>query len=192
MDEDAPTAPADSLARMEALVAASGPDVRTEGRAAGTRCRPRWTWPRPHHQEALTNVSRHSGAGAARLTVTHGSGKIVIRVEDDGPGATFTGGTGFGLQGMRERATALGGTLEAGPRPGGGFQVVAARYPLNAGPRSERSAMIRTVLADDQALVRAGFRALLERRAGHRGGRRGGRRRRGRGLARRDCGPTSC
>ncbi|MEU7833870.1 sensor histidine kinase [Nonomuraea sp. NPDC049129] len=131
VDEGAPTAPADSLARMEALVAASGLDVRTElsgpldevpaevDLAAARIIR-----------EALTNVSRHSGADTARLTVTNESGNIVIRVEDDGPGATFTGGTGFGLQGMRERATALGGTLEAGPRPDGGFQVVA-HLPLN-------------------------------------------------------------
>ncbi|MFG1685491.1 histidine kinase [Nonomuraea sp. NPDC049269] len=131
VDEGAPTAPADSLARMEALVAGSGLDVRTElsGRLdevptevdlAATRI----------IREALTNVSRHSGADAARLTVTNESGHIVIRVEDDGPGATFTDGTGYGLQGMRERATALGGTLEAGPRPDGGFLVVAD-LPLN-------------------------------------------------------------
>ncbi|HUR03861.1 MAG TPA: histidine kinase [Nonomuraea sp.] len=131
VDEGAPTAPADSLARMEALVAATGLDVRTElsGRLdevptevdlAATRI----------IREALTNVSRHSGTAEARLSVTNQSGHIVIRVEDDGPGATFADGSGFGLQGMRERATALGGTLEAGPRPDGGFLVVAD-LPLN-------------------------------------------------------------
>ena len=40
----------------------------------------------------------------------------MIRVEDAGPGVTFTEGSGFGLQGMRERATALGGSLDAGPQ----------------------------------------------------------------------------
>ncbi|MEU7743655.1 sensor histidine kinase [Nonomuraea sp. NPDC049158] len=132
VDEDAPTAPADSLARMEALVAGSGLDVRTElsGRLDEVPAEVDLAAARII-REALTNVSRHSGADTARLTVTHESGHIVIRVEDDGPGATFTGGTGFGLQGMRERATALGGTLEAGPRPDGGFQVVA-HLPLNA------------------------------------------------------------
>ncbi|MGP4094986.1 sensor histidine kinase [Nonomuraea sp. KM90] len=130
VDEDAPTAPADSLARVEALVAASGLDVRTklsgpldalptEVDLAGARI----------VREALTNVSRHSGTDRATLTITNASGNIVIRVEDDGPGAAFDGGSGFGLQGMRERATALGGTLEAGPRPEGGFHV-AARLPL--------------------------------------------------------------
>ncbi|MGP3959229.1 sensor histidine kinase [Nonomuraea sp. 3N208] len=131
VDEDAPTAPADSLTRVDALVAASGLEVRTElsgpldavptevDLAAARIIR-----------EALTNVSRHSGTKQATLTVTNTSGNIMIRVEDEGPGASYDGGSGFGLQGMRERASALGGTLEAGPRPEGGFHVVA-RLPLN-------------------------------------------------------------
>ncbi|MEV6040091.1 sensor histidine kinase [Nonomuraea sp. NPDC052116] len=135
VDEDAPTAPADSLARVDALVAASGLEVRTdlsgpldavptEVDLAAARI----------VREALTNVSRHSGAKQATLTINNTSGNIMIRVEDDGPGATYDGGSGFGLQGMRERATALGGTLEAGPRPEGGFSVVA-RLPLGNGAR---------------------------------------------------------
>ncbi|MGI5286045.1 sensor histidine kinase [Nonomuraea polychroma] len=131
VDEDAPTTPADSLARVYALVAASGLEVRTELSGpldavptevdlAATRI----------IREALTNVSRHSGSNQATLTITNASGNIMIRVEDEGPGATYDGGSGFGLQGMRERASALGGTLEAGPRPEGGFRVVA-RLPLN-------------------------------------------------------------
>ncbi|MEV1169314.1 sensor histidine kinase [Nonomuraea sp. NPDC049784] len=131
VDEDAPTTPADSLARVEALVAASGLEVRTElsgpldavptevDLAAARIVR-----------EALTNVSRHSGTTQATLTITNASGNIMIRVEDDGPGATYDEGSGFGLQGMRERAMALGGTLEAGSRPEGGFRVVA-HLPLN-------------------------------------------------------------
>ena len=55
---------------------------------------------------------------------------------------------------MRERTAAIGGTLQAGPRPEGGFRV-----------RREAAAVIRVVLADDQALVRAGFRALLDAQA---------------------------
>ncbi|WP_250907542.1 sensor histidine kinase [Nonomuraea sp. NEAU-A123] len=131
VDEGAPTAPADSLARMEALVAGTGVDVRTElsGRLDGVPTEVDLAATRII-REALTNVSRHSGAAEARLSVTNQSGHIVIRVEDDGPGATFTDGSGFGLQGMRERAGALGGTLEAGPRPDGGFLVVAD-LPLN-------------------------------------------------------------
>ncbi|MGR6914128.1 sensor histidine kinase [[Actinomadura] parvosata] len=131
VDEDAPVAPADSLARVDALVAASGLKVRThlsgpldalptEVDLAAARI----------VREALTNVSRHSGTEQATLTITHKSGNIIVTVEDDGPGATYDGGSGFGIQGMRERATALGGTLEAGPRPEGGFRVTA-RLPVN-------------------------------------------------------------
>ncbi|WP_235854722.1 sensor histidine kinase [Nonomuraea aridisoli] len=131
VDEDAPTAPADSLARVDALVAESGLDVRTElsgpldalptevDLAAARIVR-----------ESLTNVSRHSGTDKATLTIRHTSGNIMICVEDEGPGASYDGGSGFGLLGMRERATALGGALEAGPRPEGGFRVTA-RLPLS-------------------------------------------------------------
>lgn len=131
VDEDAPTAPADSLSRVAALVAASGLDVRTE--LAGTLDEVPVEVDRAATRiirEALTNVSRHSAARQARLSVSNTSGNLMIRVEDDGPGTAFTEGAGFGLLGMRERATALGGTLDAGPGPDGGFRVVAA-LPLN-------------------------------------------------------------
>jgi signal transduction histidine kinase len=77
-------------------------------------------------QEALTNVLKHAGAGAhteVRLG-TDRSG-IVVEVVDDGHGASVLPGAGHGLVGMRERALLLGGTLDAAPRPGGGFRVVA-------------------------------------------------------------------
>lgn len=78
-------------------------------------------------QEALTNIIRHSTARSAELvldwTSPHG---LTVRVDDPGPaGSADAGGTGSGLVGMRERAAALGGTLEAGPRESGGFQVLA-------------------------------------------------------------------
>ncbi|GAA3256493.1 sensor histidine kinase [Nonomuraea helvata] len=131
VDEDAPTRPAGSLARVDALVAASGLEVRTElsGPLDAVPAEVDLAAVRII-SESLTNVSRHSGTTQATLTINNASGNIMICVEDDGPGATYDEGSGFGLQGMRERATALGGTLEAGPRAEGGFRVVA-HLPLN-------------------------------------------------------------
>jgi signal transduction histidine kinase len=82
-------------------------------------------------QEALTNVMRHAHAATVRVHVVYGSGELRIRIEDDGGGPQAKGEEpwGNGLSGMRERAAALGGELEAGPRAGGGFQVLA-RFPL--------------------------------------------------------------
>lgn len=84
-------------------------------------------------QEALTNVVRHARA-ARRVTVevTADAGSLGIRVTDDGNPADRAGPPGHGLLGMRERAAAAGGTLEAGPLPGGGWQVRAS-LPLAAG-----------------------------------------------------------
>ncbi|MFJ9431265.1 sensor histidine kinase [Streptomyces sp. NPDC101490] len=77
-------------------------------------------------QEALTNVVRHSGSRTARVRIAHGSGVLALTVDDDGPATgTEEGGSGNGLAGMRERAAALGGTIEAGARPDGGFRVHA-------------------------------------------------------------------
>nr|WP_188286008.1 sensor histidine kinase [Streptomyces sp. CBMA29] len=77
-------------------------------------------------QEALTNIVRHSGSRAARIRLGYRPGSVEVTVEDDGPAVAGgeTGG-GNGLVGMRERTAALGGTLEAGPRPDGGFRVRA-------------------------------------------------------------------
>ncbi|WP_259401516.1 sensor histidine kinase [Microbispora sp. H13382] len=91
-------------------------------------------------QEALTNVARHAGPASASVHVGYRPGALVVRVEDDGrglpdvpagperPGAA---GTGVGLTGMRERVSALGGRLQAGPGPEGGF-TVHAELPLTA------------------------------------------------------------
>jgi len=77
-------------------------------------------------QEALTNVVRHSGSRHARVRLDHDKDALRLRVDDDGPATgADAGGSGNGLAGMRERAAALGGTIEAGPRPDGGFRVLA-------------------------------------------------------------------
>ena len=75
-------------------------------------------------QESLTNVVRHAHTSAARVRVHFGPDTLVVGVEDDGRG-TRNGADGYGLTGMRERVAAVGGTLNAGAAPGGGFRVHA-------------------------------------------------------------------
>jgi signal transduction histidine kinase len=76
-------------------------------------------------QESLTNVVRHARATAAKVALRYDDAALVLSVEDDGRGANGGGDDGHGLAGMRERAAAVGGTVEAGPAPGRGFRVVA-------------------------------------------------------------------
>ncbi|GAA4207209.1 sensor histidine kinase [Microbispora amethystogenes] len=78
-------------------------------------------------QEALTNAIKHGGPGTrARVEMTYGPGLIELRVSDDGRGAAAPRVVGgHGLIGMRERVAMYGGSVEAAPRSGGGFQVVA-------------------------------------------------------------------
>ncbi|TDD56464.1 sensor histidine kinase [Nonomuraea terrae] len=81
-------------------------------------------------QEALTNVTRHAGGGAASVRIDYGGAELVVQVEDDGRATPDEPPVpGVGLTGMRERVTALGGRLLAGPRPEGGF-TVRAELPL--------------------------------------------------------------
>jgi signal transduction histidine kinase len=78
-------------------------------------------------QESLTNVCKHVGATDVRLTLRRDPETLTIIVENEGPPAVENGapaGT-HGIVGMRERVTAVGGTLLAGPRPAGGFRVAA-------------------------------------------------------------------
>jgi signal transduction histidine kinase len=74
-------------------------------------------------QESLTNVVRHAQATRATVRVRYEPRTVVVEIEDDGRGGAA--GAGHGLLGMRERAAAVGGALEAGPGPGGGFRVHA-------------------------------------------------------------------
>ncbi|MFC7613295.1 sensor histidine kinase [Actinokineospora soli] len=75
-------------------------------------------------QESLTNVARHAGSATARVRIDRRPDTLVVQVDDDGA-ATTDVTPGVGLLGMRERVTALGGTLRAAPRDGGGFTVRA-------------------------------------------------------------------
>jgi signal transduction histidine kinase len=134
--EQAPRSPTSTLARLDELVSqssAAGLEVRveTEGEVR----------PLPFGvdvaafrivQEALTNVTRHARGAVATVRVTYADSLLTVQVEDDGAGSPTRGsaGTGKGIVGMRERVGALGGELQAGPRPGGGFRV-QARLPLD-------------------------------------------------------------
>jgi signal transduction histidine kinase len=78
-------------------------------------------------QEALTNAHRHAGPGATvDVQVMCAAAEVTVEVSDDGRGASSGNGDGgYGLVGMRERATAAGGSFRAGPRRGGGWSVTA-------------------------------------------------------------------
>lgn len=99
-------------------------------------------------QESLTNVLRHANTDAASVRLQRVGDVLVLEVADRGAGGLAPGdeesgavekerppGSGTGIPGMRRRAEDLGGTLEAGPRPGGGF-VVRARLPVDDLPGS--------------------------------------------------------
>ncbi|MGW1892045.1 sensor histidine kinase [Streptomyces sp. NPDC002004] len=88
-------------------------------------------------QEALTNTRKHGGPNAgASVRLVYFDDGLGLLVEDDGKGAPHelyeeggADGKGHGLIGMRERIGMVGGTLDAGPRPGGGFRI-SALLPL--------------------------------------------------------------
>jgi signal transduction histidine kinase len=127
-DDTAPTAPALDLEALPGLLdrarsagLRTDADLRIEGTAVpsaigGAAFR--------IVQEALTNVLRHADASAARVCVRADGRALEIEVTDDGRGDTVAA-AGLGLRGMAERAMALGGHLEAGPREEGGWRVHA-------------------------------------------------------------------
>jgi signal transduction histidine kinase len=132
-DETAPRQPAPGLSQLDVLVESTQrAGLPVEVTVAGD--------PRPLPaavevaayrivQESLTNAVRHAGAAAARVSVAYGSGFVEVEVADDGRGgAGPPNGAGHGIAGMKERAVSVGGVLEAGPGPEGGFRV-SARLP---------------------------------------------------------------
>ncbi|MFE7899569.1 sensor histidine kinase [Streptomyces sp. NPDC057424] len=131
-DPEAPTEPAMGLDRLDELTGtfrSAGLHVEVARADQGT------TLPAAVDlaayriiQEALTNVQKHAGPQAkAEVSLVHVGPNIEITVLDDGSGEheTQDRGGGHGLLGMRERVTALRGTLTTGPRYGGGFRVHA-------------------------------------------------------------------
>lgn len=89
-------------------------------------------------QEALTNVIKHAGARHAAVSITATTAGLTVEITDDGSTTdtadttAMAPGVGYGLIGMRERATAVGGGLEAGPLMGGGWRVRAV-LPVGEG-----------------------------------------------------------
>lgn len=94
-------------------------------------------------QEALTNVMRHSGQTASSVQVTCNEQELTLRIDNEVGSEASRPGIGYGIEpgqgilGMQERATALGGVVEAGRRPDGGFRVWA-RLPLDGSPLTKR------------------------------------------------------
>lgn len=128
-DDAAPTAPAFDLAAL--------PDLAEHAHAAGLHAGvdvlldgatiPSVVGQAAYRivQESLTNVLRHADASSANVRVRATHEALEIEVLDDGRSDSPTGREGHGLRGMAERAIALGGHVDAGPRPEGGWRVHA-------------------------------------------------------------------
>jgi signal transduction histidine kinase len=133
----APRAPAPGLAELDGLVeTAAGAGLQVEVSVGGpARPLPGTVDLAAYRivQESLTNVVRHAHASAATVRVRYDRQAVVLEVEDNGSGATNGARDGHGLIGMRERATAVGGTLQVGTAPGGGY-LVRATLPTGEAP----------------------------------------------------------
>jgi len=128
--------PAPKIADIELLVErvrASGLDVRYHVVGVGAPLPPTLELSAYRIvQEALTNVVKHAGDVRSTVTVQLDADALRIEVGNDGgaaPASPSEGDTGWGLTGMRERAAVFDGTVDAGPRPEGGFRVVV-RLPV--------------------------------------------------------------
>jgi signal transduction histidine kinase len=137
--EDVPRAPAPGLERLPELLdltRAAGLSV-TEEVTGDQRPVPPAVAVAAYRivQESLTNVARHAGLATALVRLSYQPEHLLVEVVDDGRapngklpadnGGGSGGGSGSGIAGMRERAATVGGRLDAGPLPGGGFAVVA-------------------------------------------------------------------
>lgn len=135
VDEPPPRAPSPGLARLDGPIsdaAVAGVDVILDV-VGESRDLPSSVDLAAYRiiEEALTNVVRHARSARAHIAITYRAADVLIEVDDDGVGGwpNRPGMEGHGLLGMRERATTLGGELDAGPRAGGGFRV-HARLPI--------------------------------------------------------------
>ncbi|NUO97015.1 MAG: sensor histidine kinase [Nonomuraea sp.] len=129
--DGAPRSPTAGLDRLDDLVQRSGLEVSLK--RVGSRPLPSQVERAAYRivQESLTNAARHAPGSQVSVRLEYGADELVIVVADTGatkPAVLSEDGSGNGIPGMRERASALGGTLVAGPS-GTGFQV-EARLPL--------------------------------------------------------------
>jgi signal transduction histidine kinase len=140
VDDAAPRVPSPTIGRLDELIASAGAAGLTVQVERGSTAVPAPV-PLPANvdlaayrivQEALTNASRHSGGSAAVVRIAFSADSLLVQVDDDGTGraARCGNGPGNGIGGMAERVRALGGELEAGQQPDGGFRV-RARLPLH-------------------------------------------------------------
>lgn len=100
-------------------------------------------------QEALHNVAKHSRARNAKVKLTFSGGKLLLEIEDDGVGfsARNAADRGFGLKGMRERASALGGSMKIRSHPGEGTRIRIAFQIEEQGSRSGTDKPLRRASA---------------------------------------------
>jgi signal transduction histidine kinase len=139
-DEAAPRVPVATLRSLDDLVsrtAHAGVDVRVTV-TGDTGAMPAAVEAAAYRiiQEAITNVVRHSGAAAARVSVDVGDEAVEISIEDDGTGIRGDpmNGDGTGVRGMKERAHALAGTVGVSAAATGRGTLVRARLPLGRQP----------------------------------------------------------
>jgi signal transduction histidine kinase len=93
-------------------------------------------------QEGLTNVRKHASASAVAVTLAYEPEQATLTIVDNGIGAREENGVGFGLLGLRERVTLLGGSLEAGDSPDGGFRLRVSVPGSLQGQEDERDSRI--------------------------------------------------
>jgi signal transduction histidine kinase len=128
-DPNAGRAPQPSLARLDALaddLRSSGLPVEVEVNGETVELAPGVDLAAYRIvQEALTNTLKHAGPAVAHVHVHFGASAVELTIEDDGAGNGKGSGSGNGLVGIRERVAVVGGTLDAGALPDGGFRVHA-------------------------------------------------------------------
>jgi signal transduction histidine kinase len=131
------TSPAPGLAEVEVLIAAANrAGLRASVVTTGSPCALSPVVDLAAYrivQESLTNAVRYAGPATVSIALRYQPGQLVVEVTDDGPGpaAPAGAGGGHGILGMQERAVAVGGTVQAGARPEGGFSVRAC-LPVGA------------------------------------------------------------